>query len=336
MNTLINKELYCQFLIAAQGRFTVTTLAELFNNHPAHDSYTRWLTRIKLKPRILWEYAQSMIDKNSGYLVVDDTVLDKWHGKMIEPVQYQYSGNHHRQVYGIGVVNLLWNKHLEIEKAEHIPIDFRLFDKARDGKKKTKHCSEMIQVAYNRGIRNITILADSAYSSLATLRLIEKLDYHFVIGLKSNRLVSLPGENNHFCHVSTIANSQGVKCFLKEFGFVKVLEMNHLNGDIKYVATNDLSSSSAAIRKASNRRWRIEELHRGEKQTIGIQGCQFRSQRAQRNHILCSTLAFLAIEKYRLETGRSWYESKHRIIADALRAYLEKPFIPLLKNALTH
>jgi len=329
----INKELYCQFLIAAQSRYSAVSLSELFSNKPAHDSFTRWLDTVKLKPKILWEYAQDMTELKAGNLIIDDSVLDKFHSKKIDIAYFQYSGNHHRPVNGIGVINLLWNKQAEPERAEHIPVDLRIFDKMRDGKTKNEHCREMLETAYERGFRNITVLMDSAYSDLKTLKLIREYEWNFITGLKSNRKVSLkPHEEK--C-VADIAAFDGIKCHLRGYGDVKVIK-RVFNQDLKYLATNNLTLSSPVIKEVSDRRWKIEELHRGEKQTTGIEKCQFRNQRAQRNHILCSTLAFLAIEKHRLETGRSWYESKNLIIADALKEYLRKPFIPLPKNALAH
>ena len=76
-------------------------------------------------------------------------------------------------------------------------------------------------------------------------------------------------------------------------------------------------------------RWKIEEYHRGLKQATGIERCQARKARIQRNHILCSILAFVALEVRRLNTGTSWYQSKREIINHALAEYLKKPFIPL-------
>lgn len=328
----INKELYCQFLIASQSRFSVVGLAELFDNHPAHDSFTRWLNSVKLKPAILWEYAQAMVKTNSGYLIIDDTVLDKWYSQKIEPVYRQYSGNHHRPVDGIGVVNLLWNEHQEPDLAEHIPVDLRVYDRERDRKTKNQHCQDMLKAAFHRGFSHITVLMDSAYSDLETLKQIRDSQWFFITGLKSNRIVSLkPHEPKSVADIAI--TDKAIECHLKGFGMVKVIKTVY-NQDVKYLATNDLSLSAAVIREASDRRWKIEEYHRGEKQATGIESCQFRSQRAQRNHILCSSLAFLAIEKHRLEYGCSWYESKQKIIADALKEYLKKPFIPFPKNAL--
>lgn len=323
----ISKELYCQFLIAGHERYSAVELAKLFDNHPAHDSYTRWLNTVKLKPHIIWEYAQTMVDINNGYLIVDDSVLDKWYGRQIECAYRQYSGKHHRVVNGIGVVNLIWN----VDK-EHIPIDFRIFDKPRDGKKKTDHCHDMLTVAYQRGFRNITVLMDCGYNDLSTLKRIRACGWKFVCGIEPNRVVSFTPHVKQ--SVADIATPQGIQCHLRGYGCVKILKLVRLPNDgIDYLATNDLSLSGPAIRQANDHRWKVEETHRGEKQTTGVEDCQFRGNRAQRNHIFCSTLAFLAAEKYRLEHGISWYESKHRVIADALRDYMKKPFIKLPSNA---
>lgn len=329
----INKELYCQFLIASQGRYSIAGLAELFANQPAHDSYTRWLNTTLLKPHIIWEYARNLIKLDQGYLIIDDTVLDKWYGPEIECVASQYSGRHHRVVNGIGVVNLLWNGNQEPEQAEHIPIDFRIYDQKRDKKTKNQHCHDMIESAYQRGFQNITVLMDCAYSDLGALKQIRRYQWIFITGLKSNRIVSLAPHKHQ--PISAVATEEGIICHLRGFGLIKVIKLVRPNKDIDYLATNDISLSSTVIRLANDRRWKIEELHRGEKQTVGLEKCQSRKQRAQRNHILCSTLSFLATEKYRLEKGCSWQSSKFRVIADALRDYLKKPFIRLPINALT-
>lgn len=330
-NVIIDKELYCQFLIASQERYSLVGLSELMPNGPAHDSYTRWLSGKKLPPKILWEYAEPMVNKESGFLILDDTVLDKWYGPKIEPALPQYSGRHHRVVNGIDVVNLLWNGTGNPETAEHIPIDFRMYDPKRDGKTKNQHAHEMLELAFHKGFRKILVCADCAYSDLGTLKQIRRYDWSFVMGIKSNRIISLTP--HHPEPVSSVATEEGVIGHLRGFGLVKVIKIVRPNRDIDYLVTNETTRSSPVIRAASDRRWKIEELHRGEKQTVGLEKCQSRMQRAQRNHILCSHLAFLATEKHRLEHGCSWAESQFQIIADALRLYLKKPFIPLPPNA---
>lgn len=52
-----SKKSYCQFLISAQTNFTATQFASLVSD-TAHDSITRFLSRIKLTPKIIWEYSE--------------------------------------------------------------------------------------------------------------------------------------------------------------------------------------------------------------------------------------------------------------------------------------
>lgn len=107
MASKANKELYAQFLLATFGRHSAVWLSELLDREPAHDSFTRWLAKTKLRPHILWEYVEPMVDKTKGFLVVDDSVLDKWYARDMALVQHLYSGTHHRVVKGIGLVSLV-------------------------------------------------------------------------------------------------------------------------------------------------------------------------------------------------------------------------------------
>lgn len=330
MGHKINKELYSQFLLSTFGRHSACWLAELLDNQPAHDTLTRWLAGTKLRPRIIWEYVKEWVDPDGGYLILDDTVLDKFYAKDMELVQHQWSGTHHRVVKGIGLVNLLWNLAREPDQAEHIIIDFRIYGKKYDGKTKNQHARDMMSLAHQRGLRPQAVLMDSWYASLDNLKLIRQLGWLFITDLESDRQLSLLP--HQYRPVPEVATPTGTICHLKGFGAIKAFKLVLKNGDIKCLATNDLSLSAPDVRKAAIRRWKIEETHRGAKQVTGVECCQARNQRAQRNHILCGLLAFLALEKYRLETGVSWYQAKQQVIAHALKQYLKQPLIPLSKT----
>ena len=52
----------------------------------------------------------------------------------------------------------------------------------------------------------------------------------------------------------------------------------------EYVAANDLSqNSSVAVKARCAVRWKVEQYHREGKQMLGIEKCQCRSARAQKN-----------------------------------------------------
>ncbi|MDQ7033996.1 MAG: transposase [Anaerolineae bacterium] len=55
------------------------------------------------------------------------------------------------------------------------------------------------------------------------------------------------------------------------------------NGDIDWVITNsEASLTSDDVQDEDAKRWQVEQLHRELKQLTGIEKCQCRKQRAQR------------------------------------------------------
>lgn len=326
-----NKDTYSQFLLSTFGRYSMLWLAQVTNQQPAHDSWTRWLTQTKQRPSILWDEMQSLVDLQSGYLVLDDTVLDKWYAKHTALVKSQYSGTHHERVKGIDVVSLLWTKHAQPEKAEHMTVDFRVYSRLFDGKSKHVHAREMLESAYLRGFVHITVLMDSWYSETKTLKLIDGCEWKFIAGIHSNRQVKVHKDDD-YRPVADVAATDGIICWMKKYGYIKVFKLviqKHKTEDIDYLATNNLSLSAPDVALANACRWQIEEYHKGAKQLTGLQNCLSRSQRALRNHILCSIRALEALELWRLKKGITWYEAKQQLIAEAIAKYLSNPFIPL-------
>jgi hypothetical protein len=76
----------------------------------------------------------------------------------------------------------------------------------------------------------------------------------------------------------------------------------------------------------------IENSHRELKQNCGVERCQARSERAQRNHIGMAVRAFLRLEWHFFTTGISGFETKLRLVRDAVRCYLARPFLTLAKQ----
>ena len=92
---------YCQYLLSSQTNFTLTYLAEHLQQF-SQDKINRYLGGEKLTPRVLWENVKPLIPSDAaGYLIFDDTVLDKRFSRAIELVRRQYSGNEHRVIRGI-------------------------------------------------------------------------------------------------------------------------------------------------------------------------------------------------------------------------------------------
>ena len=81
---------YIQFLIAVQTAFSCNEAARCSgapDNTPAHDAFTRLLTRRTPDTETLWQEVQDFVDKTSGLLVIDDSTLDKPHARFVEKCQ---------------------------------------------------------------------------------------------------------------------------------------------------------------------------------------------------------------------------------------------------------
>ncbi len=105
---MITQEFYCQYLLVSQKNYTMTNFADHAKNL-SHDQINRYLKSSKSRPSALWKSVKSeIIQSKNGYILFDDTIVDKNFSHKIEGVRSQYSGNAHGIVKGIGVVTCVY------------------------------------------------------------------------------------------------------------------------------------------------------------------------------------------------------------------------------------
>ena len=126
----------------------------------------------------------------------------------------------------------------------------------------------------------------------------------------------------------------GLVVHLRGYGMIRVfVRLDPDQEEAQFWATSDLSMTEAKRKAVADEALAIEEYHRGIKQCCAVERCQARTERAQRNHLLLAIRAFVRLEWQRLETGRSWYESKKQIVREAIRAYRASPTLLLPTTA---
>ena len=196
------------------------------------------------------------------YVLSDDTVLDKHHSRRIELVRWQNSGNAHGVNAGISLVTCVY---VNPETDQFWLIDYRLFAPDADGKTKPDHVAEMLAAGKT-----------------------------FYCPLKSNRLVDDSGNQQPDQPV-------GCRCWSAEAVVQgKTPKVKGMPNDCKrtlfpvrvsthrtdYFVTNEAElRDTAAAEQESSARWTIEPFHRERRQLTGVQACQCRLVRSQRNHI---------------------------------------------------
>ena len=91
MKTPVTRLDYCQYLLVSQINYTLTNFAD-HSGQFSHDAVNRYLRGEHITPRLVWEnVASQVIQTPHGYVVFDDTVLDKNSSFAIELVRRQYS-----------------------------------------------------------------------------------------------------------------------------------------------------------------------------------------------------------------------------------------------------
>ncbi len=303
----------------------------------SHDAVSDYLAREKATARQIWELAKEVIkDDAKSYLIVDDSVQDKRYSRKIELVKNQYSGAEHGLVNGIGIVNLVHS-----DGTTFAPIDYRLYAPIQDGKTKNEHFREMLIAAKKeKGIKAEIILFDSWYASVENLKLIHRMPMKFVTTLKENRLISLSKEGGYI-HLEEIEWTDerihyGVEIKLQEVPFhVQLFKLVATNGDIDWVITNCPEKISADLVQQENKvRWNIETMHRELKQLTGIEKCQSRKARSQRNHISYCYQAWFALKKKAKEANTTVYALRNNLFSEYLKSVLRQPIIPAYHLAL--
>lgn len=328
---------YCQYLLSSPVNYTVTHLAEHLDGI-SHDRINRYLRREKLTPQLLWDNVKSLLSPSKqGYLVFDDTVLDKRYCRSIELTRRQYSGTEHRVIRGIGLISGLY---INAETGQFWVIDYRLYDPDGDEHSKLDHAMEMLKsVVYSKQLPFQTVLMDSWYAAQKFMALIDQLEKTYYCPLKCNRRVDDSGGTVPYQRLDelhwTVDEMQHGK-LIKVRGFpkdkkVKLFRVTVSANRTEFVATNDLSQSSTeVVQQECDLRWKIEEFHRELKQLTGIEACQCRKARIQRNHIACAWLVWSRLKALAYQIGKTVYQLKHGLLSDYLISQLKHPSIHMV------
>lgn len=324
---------YGQFLINSPVNFTGTYFADTTAKEITHDSVTRYLKRGHLPPRLVWEKAAQTIQySNNGHLIFDDTVADKNHSEHISPARSQFSGNAKHVVTGIGIVNCVY---YNPEIDTFWVIDFRIFDPENDGKTKLDHVEDMLKNAIKRKIIFTTVLMDTWYATKKLMVQINDLGKIFYCPLRSNRLVDDSGGYEPYRPVKSLTWSADnavfgkrikIKGFPKNFK-VQLFRVAAARGRTEYLVTNAQVTHNSAddAQQESRRRWKIEQLHREEKQLTGIESCQARTNRSQRNHICLATLAWIVLRAAAQKAGKTIYQQKQEPLQEFVATQWRNP-----------
>ena len=344
---------YAQMLLNGVDNFTATYFSDVIGS-VSHDSITRSIANVKLSPRVLREKAlELIITSKNGYIAIDDTVLDKGSSSEIEVASAQYSGQKHGITTGIGVVTLVY---INPELEQFWILDYRVYDKDTDDKKKTDLALEMIE--YYQTMEELhpdrlpftTVLIDAGYTCKKIMQYVVRKDKIFYGVMPRSRKVSYPdprGEIDQrtnktkiiYNHVGDVGwnektelgahlRTNGITVCIEDLPNDKPLRLFQITAKhrVEYIVTNDVSiETTEAAKKVGGFRWKIEQFHREAKQLTGVAKSQARKGRKQRNHICIAFIVWHQLNELAKKMNTTLYEVKRIPLREYQKELLKNP-----------
>lgn len=300
--------IYLMALLYFTNITTCSAIADAFDS-ASHDRVTRMLhgpwsgqTLLDLALRMLFAVA-------GGYLIVDDTVVEKPYARLLSEAAWVWSSKQNKVVFGVSVVLLVWT-----DGQVRIPLAFRCWHKG--GRSKGELALELLSYARNRlRCKPQFVLFDSWYPSKKLLKRIRDYGWYFVCQLKKNRRFEGAPLSRYLWQPYWHATGQ-------LSGELKVLVVRYRR---KYYATNRLSLSAKEVRTHYKKRQAVEEIFRALKSHLSLESCQAGYRRstedtphlregAQAHHIALCLVAYLILERERLNRGLTWVRLKRYLI----------------------
>jgi hypothetical protein len=252
-----------------------------------------------------------------GDRIVDDTVVAQPAARLLGEAAWVWSHQERQVLCGVSVVLLIWT-----DGQHRVPLAFRVWPKG--GVSKYDLALALLSYARNRlQGKPPFVLFDAWSPSKTLLKRIRDYGGYFVCHLKKNR--SFDGRP-----VRAYRQQPSWQAVGRRSGGLKVLGVRDRR---KYSATNRLTVTATEVRAHDKQRHEVEEVSRGLQSQLGLEGCQGGYQRlladqpypqdgAQTHHRALCLVAYLIVERERLDQPCTWRQLKRRRIFQGSRVAL--------------
>ena len=286
-------------LMTLNEKFSLQNTDKMFSKVSSYQ-VKHWLDKQWDEQKKLEKYITTLnIDWTKGWLMIDDTIIEKKYAEKIECVYNLYSSKNKGFIKGISLTVLLWTNGVKT-----IPITFMIYEKNENNKPKmTKNefALNSVQYALGLGIRPIKVCFDSKFASNQLLNYLNDNNLIYFTQLASNRTFN--GKQlkmRKFQPYTEIGKLKGVR------HKVSICKYRR-----RYYASNMTENrvTSQFIVKEYRDRWKIEVLFRNLKQLCHLEECQCQRTIAQRHYVYCCICALMRLEK--LNKGSIYKNKKY-------------------------
>lgn len=320
-------------LILLDARHTQTRVAR-FLPARCHDALNRLLREMPLSSRavlnLLLAFAKRL--NRSGYLVLDDVVVEKARAKRLRWAAHIYSFAKKRSVWGFQIVVLLW---CSCDGAWRIPLAFRLWrpkSACRQTRYQTKlQLAESLVLPVARsGLPIAYIVGDTHYTAgwftkrLARLGLVWQgtLDpkTHVVWRGKQQSVRDLAPQLRLKWRRHLQVRAVALRVYAPKYGHIRLVVVKNRHGNWEYLVTNALAADLTTLVERKRRRWSIETVFRDSKQFAGLEACQCWVDQALVRHVALVFVTFVVLQLLRQTPDEPVASVKERWQLTVIRA----------------
>jgi len=238
-------DLYVDYLISSTSQVSVTGLSRIINNIVSHDKIARLLSSRQYTAADLWKVAKPIYNEIvscEGALVVDDTIEEKQYTDENDIIAWHFDHAKKRTVKGINFLTSLY-----VAEKGSLPVGYKIVEKTEividdKGKKKRKskiskneHCRNLVRAACQNNLIFKYVLTDNWFSSAENMKFIKiSCNRDFIMGLKSNRIVTLSEEDKKigkFVGIDSLEPGVGILVWLKVVEFPLRLAIQHFKNE---------------------------------------------------------------------------------------------------------
>ncbi len=290
---------YGKALLQASWRFNLVYLALVIG--VSHDALTRALHQ-KYQWKELLRVVCSKRLLESGYLIIDETDIDKSYAKAITGLSWIFSHRKNKHIFGLHIVVLCWTN-----KIVTIPLSWKIYQKG-SGKTKIDLAIELINYAlFHLHIKPKAFLFDAFYASEKLLKHLKRHNQSFFSQLPKNRL---------FNNLPLCKHKKGIP-YWTQTGHIKgSIPVQIVRNRKKYYITNQIGVARKEQLATYKIRWMIEEVFRFVKQEFGFEKCQSTSLQAQHNHFGTCFLMYAVLQDIAVQTQMTDYSIKQKATFD--------------------
>jgi len=273
------------------------------------------------------------LNPSKGYLVIDDTLLEKT-GKHIPEVAIFYDHAHRHYILAHNIVT----SQLYTSRGS-FPIGYKLYlkrdKKDKEFKSKIKLAEELIDEALKADLPFNTVIIDAWYLAKELCQYAENKGLNWIGVAKDNRIIFPHGQrmslkqyrntlpNSAF--KKTVINGKIYYCFTKtikmsKLGKVRLLishEQEDLSDEPTYLVTHILRWEARRMLKVYSFRWTIETFYRDSKQNLGLGDYAMRDLNGIKRHWYLVFLSYTLLSLSSMDGMlRKWLDANVRTIGE--------------------